>query len=332
MNATTAVVLLNWNGWRDTLECLNSLQKLVHPSFAVIVVDNASTDGSMIRIEEWLTTQPYPDGVDSHYHKVKQDEITALTAQLQHRSVTLVQSNSNGGFAAGNNLGLRIAMQAQCTNMWLLNNDTVVDQGALIALEARMAQDTSIGMVGSVLCYFDQPNIIQTVGGVQFNYWRARGTQLGHGLLADSKEVESIAAEPLTYVAGASMLVSKAFLDDAGLMYEGYFLYFEEIDWACKVKNRWTAATAAKSIVFHKEGSSIGTSSRTERSYLSQYYLNRNLVNFYSRNKPKMLSIALLNGAIEVIKFIIQGNLLMALCTAKALWHGLLGQTGMRQL
>jgi GT2 family glycosyltransferase len=329
MSAQTAIVLLNWNGWKDTIECLQSLALLAHPSYAVIVVDNASTDGSMDHITKWLADQVEPGAATPLVvgPLITQDQIAGFDGALAHRTVTLIQANQNGGFAAGNNLGLRLALNAKCDCMWLLNNDTTVDPHALTALEERMGEDSKIGMVGSVLCYHDQPDIIQAVGGVQFNYWRARGRQIGQGLSLRTADLQSLATQPLSYIAGASMLVSKPFLENVGLMYEGYFLYFEEIDWAARAKPTWSLATASKSLVFHKEGGSIGTSSRTTRSTLAQYYLTRNGLVFFRRHKPLLLPVAILNSLLEGLKLVISGNTVLAKCTFRAISNALMSRS-----
>ena len=328
MNATTAIILVNWNGWRNTIECMQSLQSLDHPAFAVVLVDNASTDESMAKIQKWLASQAAAPKSFCTHSFIHQKAISAFAAPLRHRSVSLVQSASNNGFAAGNNLGLRIALQARCDYMWLLNNDTVVDPHALTALENCMQRDRTIGMVGSVLRYYDQPDIIQAVGGVQFNFWRSRGTQIGQGLNVNNADIPALAKQPLSYVAGASMLVSMSFLNDVGLMYEGYFLYFEEIEWASRACPKWTMAIASTSVVFHKEGGAIGTSSRASRSLMAQYYLTRNSLAFFRQHKPALLPIALVNSVYEGIKQALTGEWELASCTFSAIRRGLAGEMG----
>ena len=331
MKARVAVILLNWNGWQDTVECLESLLHLSHTSFAIVVVDNASTDGSMENINEWCVPRV---GKSLGFNSLKlltQGELPKVQRTLQHRDVVLVQSESNGGFASGNNLGLRLALLAGCERMWLLNNDTTVDPQALSALEERMSDEPSFGMLGSVLHYYDQPQIIQAVGGVKFNFWRARGRQVGQGLRADAPEVAALGELNLTYVAGASMLVSREFVEDVGLMEEGYFLYFEEIDWACRAADRWRAGTAVHSRVFHKEGASIGTASRSHRSELSQYYLTRNLILFYRYHRPSLVFMALLGVSYEAAKLLLLGKGSLFSCMWSAAVDGARGCSGMRR-
>lgn len=296
MKASVAIVLLNWNGWRDTLECLESVYSLDHDSFAVIVVDNASIDGSAEHILAW-TGPTCPDGTDdaipqTEWLMCNENDLPGKQEPLQYGERIFIQAAHNGGFASGNNLGIRYALAAGCEYVWLLNNDTVVEPTALSALVRRTRSSQRIGICGSVLRFYDQPETIQAIGGVKFNFWLARGEQLGQGLNADDPLVEEIAKSEPDYIAGASMLVTRDFLQDAGLMEESYFLYFEEIDWAMRARPHWKLAIAGDSTVYHKEGGSIGTSSRKRRSVLSQYYLTRNLLRFYARHRPGMWPIA----------------------------------------
>ncbi len=325
--ARIAIVILNWRGWRDTLGCLASVQALSHKSFCVIVVDNDSQDDSVPEIEAWLRTAT---GFNWR------GAISAGTPEgtwlpMQHRDAVLIRAPSNGGFASGNNHGLRYALSWPAAACWLLNNDTEVHPDALDALEARLLSESNVGMVGSVLCFFDDPNRIQAVGGVEYQLWRAMGRQLGEGLLINDLRVPELASVRPTYVAGASMLVSRAFLDDVGLMDEANFLYFEEIDWISRAKGRWTTATALASVVRHKEGGSIGTSSRRLRSLLSQYYMTRGLLRFYGRHQPLLLPVAVARVCRELVRFLLQGEKAHARVTWEAMLAACRGKFGQRK-
>jgi GT2 family glycosyltransferase len=123
-----------------------------------------------------------------------------------------------------------------------------------------------------------------------------------------------------------------AFLHNVGLMEESYFLYFEEIDWAVRAAPHWTTATAVASVVYHKEGGSIGTASRGKRSCLSQYYLNRNLIRFYALRKPWLLPIAVLRVLRSALGLWIKQDYQLAKTTIKALIDGVLMQSGAKIL
>lgn len=324
--ARVAIVLLNWRGWRDTVACLHSLTALAHDSFAVVVVDNDSGDDSVAQISAWLAG---PDAAGLHLRGVlAPDQAADAMLPLGHRQVLLQRAPRNGGFAYGNNLGLALALQSGCAAFWLLNNDTLVPPQALAALEAKLAERNDIGIVGSVLCYAHQPDTVQVVGGVRYNPWRTRGHQLGQGLQATDPAVAVLATQPLHYVCGASMFVPRAFLDDVGLMEERYFLYFEEFDWAARAAPRWRLATAAGSVVLHKEGGSIGTSSTGQRSLVSQFYLVRGHLLFLRRHKPWLVPVCLAWTLLDTLRTGLRGHRRLAGVTLRAVAAGLAGAGG----
>jgi len=327
VNAKVAIVILNWNGWKDTIECLESLSVLERQDFAVVVVDNASTDFSRDKLLNWTAI-----AVGGLHLSAVVDELSIAEAKgpLRAAEWTYVQSTQNGGFAAGNNLGIRLALQAGCQFVWLLNNDTVVDSASLVALERRMSTDATIGMCGSILRYHDDRELVQAVGGARFSFVRARAGELGHGLRVGDAALELIASSMPTYVAGASLFVSAEFLHDVGLMEESYFLYYEEIDWAVRAAPRWTIATARDSIVYHKEGASIGSSSRAKRSAFSQYYMNRNLVRFYMLRRPWLVPFAVRRVLLELLRLIVKREHELSRATYQALLDGVLMRSGPR--
>jgi GT2 family glycosyltransferase len=138
------VVVLNWNGWQDTIACLESLQCQDYPHFNLIVVDNGSTDGSVAHIRQVMPT------------------------------LELVQTGANLGFGGGCNAGIRRALARGADYVWLINSDATVDPGALSALVRRAGQDPRLGAVGSVLYEADQPERVQLWGGGSVNLWLGR--------------------------------------------------------------------------------------------------------------------------------------------------------------
>lgn len=283
------IILVNWNGWKDTIECLESVLRLNYSSFRVIVCDNASTDGSLERIADWasgkleagcsnpellhLSFPPMPKPIP-HLQVASGEQVDLGRS---HERIILVDTGANLGFAGGNNVGLRLALAAgDLEYAWLLNNDTVVDPDALAALLERMEQRPDAGICGSTLLYYNQPKLVQAMGGSIYNPWTARGGHIGLGKewtgQADHNSVEA----RIKYVVGASMFARRRFLDEIGLMNESYFLYFEEVDWAIRARGRFSLAYAPQSLVYHKEGGSIGTSRiRANRSPMSEYYAAR---------------------------------------------------------
>jgi GT2 family glycosyltransferase len=327
VTASVAIVILNWRGWRDTIECLRSLQGLLHESFAVVVVDNDSQDESVENISAWIQNESNFAwrGILSEH-----DALAHNGGKFLHRDAVLIRSPENGGFAFGNNQGIRFALGHSASAVWLLNNDTVVHPDSLRELENKLNSDQSIGMVGSVLCFYDAPNIVQAIGGVDYKFWKVLGKQIGEGFDVSDVAIQAYEDHSPTYIAGASMLIPKAYMDEVGLMEESNFLYFEEIDWIMRAGKRWRTAIAINSRVYHKEGGSIGTASRDVRSTLSQYYLIRGLVRFYLKYKPLFIPLVFARLLKDFISLVRHGHYQHAVLTLKATWAALMREQGKR--
>jgi GT2 family glycosyltransferase len=170
---------------------------------------------------------------------------------------------------------------------WILNNDTLVKENTLEYMLARMTTDSSIGICGSSLLFYHQPEIVQAYGGVRYSFWTGRGWNIGLGQrYSANTDPKPIEAE-MTYISGASMLVSRTFYQLIGPMNESFFLYNEELDWAWRAKGRLLLACEPKAMVFHKEGASIGTESvGRPASLLSEFYQARNKLKFTLINIP----------------------------------------------
>lgn len=288
------IIILNWNGWQDTIECLESVFRLEFRDFAVLVCDNASEDDSLAHIAAWakgeLAARCGNRDLASHTNPPVRKPIPFLqvnpadelsSAPRQER-LFLIQTGTNSGFAAGNNVGLRLALSnPNFEYAWLLNNDTVVHPKALTSMVDRMDADADAGICGSKLLYYNNPSLIQALGGSIYNRWTSRGGHLGAGLNHQNTPSREWVESRMKYVVGASMLVRRKFLLEVGLMNESYFLYYEEIDWATRARGKYSLAYAPESVVFHKEGASIGYSAcKTKRSELSEYHSSRNSIRF----------------------------------------------------
>jgi GT2 family glycosyltransferase len=304
------IVLLNWNGWRDTIECLESVYRNTYPNYQVIVCDNNSRDDSLKQIREWadgrraapfsdsntLQTLSYPP-VPKPVSRVEFDRAEAEaggSAAGTNARLILIQTGANLGFAGGNNVGLRYALQRDdYAYIWLLNNDTVIKPDALTHLVTRMQEIPDAGMCGSTLPFYQDPRKIWALGGATYNKWLAMPHCIG---LLQSKEA---AVDPqqverrLAYIAGASILVSRDFLRDIGLLSENYFLYFEELDWAVRSRGRYRLAYAPKSIVYHKVAASTVMNLDDKDTSVADYFMFRNSLLFTYKYFPVALPLVL---------------------------------------
>lgn len=221
MNSTpqVACIVLNWNGWRDTIECLDALRQCTYPHLTVIVVDNGSTDDSITRI------------------------------RVAHPDILLLQSAENLGFASGNNIGIRHALAHGADYLWLLNNDTKPAPDALSALIAKALTDRRIGAVASICYYAGAPLTVQIWAGGRVNLW------IGY---SHSSEVPH-EDDWFDTLNGASLLVTRTAVEDAGLLDEGFFLYWEDTEFCLRMRKRgWGLAAAPDSRVLHKVNASTG--------------------------------------------------------------------------
>lgn len=289
MTSSTAVIIVNWNGWKDTVGCLDSLLCVLALGDQVIVCDNASSNDSIGHIKTWAVKKNSVANSVDQFGWVEYDRNQAESGGLStDPQLVLVNTGANLGFAGANNIGLRYALAHGHQFFWLLNGDTVVNHSSLISLRNRMEEDSSVGMCGSTLVYFHESDVIQATGGARFNFTQGIGEHLGLGQkLVTLPDRQSIEAQ-MDYVVGASMMVSREFLERIGLMCEDYFLYFEEIDWATRSKGLFKLAWAPSSIVLHKEGGSIGSSHRTRPSDVSLSFIYRSRLLFARRHTPEL--------------------------------------------
>lgn len=280
MSSRLAVVLVNWNGWQDTIECLESLLPTLPEGARVLVCDNASSDNSLEHLITWATRKATGPVPFNRYDRAAAER----GGQTQDAQLVLIDTGGNLGFAGGNNVGIRYALAAGFDYVWLLNNDTVVDEHTASELIKRMQADPRIGMCGSTMYYYDTPDIVQCLAGSSFDFAKAIGTPIGYGKPFDQKTASLADVESrLDHIAGASLMVSRAFLEQIGLMEESYFLYFEEIDWAVRAKGRFSLGWAPRSFVWHKEGGSIGSSHRSRPSNRSLRHILVNRLQFTHR-------------------------------------------------
>lgn len=297
-----AVLLVNWNGWADTIECLESLCRLESLPSQIVVCDNASADNSLHYIKAWadglLSPRSVPTGsrlpqMAGPVAWVEYDRATAEAGGHDEDDawLVLVRVGENRGFAGGNNVGLRYLLaRGDSDYVWLLNNDTVVAPEALSALLRRMVAKPEAGMCGSTLLHYAVPRRVQACGGGYYCRWIGLPWHIGQFCPADRLPSVAHVERWMNYVVGASLLVSREFLVDVGLMTEDYFLYFEETDWAVRATGRYSLAYASDSLVYHKIGRSIGTSSDPRRkSPLCDFYAIRNRLLFTRRHYPLSL-------------------------------------------
>ncbi len=190
------VVVLNWNLKDDLAECLASLDKATYPSRQVVVVDNASSDGS------------------------------AEMVRARFPAVRLIVNEQNLGFAAGNNVGLRYGLAQEAAYLLLLNNDTVIAADMLTRLVAAAEADQELGILGPQILYYGTEDRVWYLGHRTYR-WLPVPRRIAPRLAARAEDGGRIEVD---YVSGCSMLIRRQVLLTAGLLDEALFMHYEDAD------------------------------------------------------------------------------------------------------
>ena len=233
------IIILNYNGWEDTIECLESLQTTLvskDNEVSLILVDNNSQNDSVERLNSFMENRFAPEYLCT-------DNLNdAITSKY-----VLYKSYENKGFSAGNNIGINIALRKQCDYVMLLNNDTVVECNFLSPLLTMLENDTSLGMVGPKICDYYNHNKY-TLGGY---YSKLKGSGYFY------YDTEMANKKYVSFISGCCWLIRSNIFKKCGLMDENYFLYVEDVDYCCcLLKNGYSLSCTKDSVIYHKEGRS----------------------------------------------------------------------------
>ena len=303
------VLLLNWQGWRDTIECLESVFRQRYDNYRVIVCDNDSPDDSVDRIRAWAAGEERATAPEGHpLAGLSQPPVAKPVALREYdrgeaerggdgtdAPLTIIRTGGNYGFAGGNNVGLRYILARGDTDfVWLLNNDTVVAPDALQRMVARAQADPGVAVTGSKLLYYDEPARVQAVGGGRLTAWQGLATHVGADAPDDERWSEPL---ELDVVLGASFLVRRRVIEEVGLLDEDYFMYAEEMDWCARMRRQgWKLMYAPGSVVWHKVGRSAG-----QQSPFQDYHSALGTLLFVRKNFPRLGAVAAAYGLYRML-------------------------------
>ncbi len=320
------IILVNWNGWQDTIECLESIFRNDYPRYQVIVCDNGSEDNSMHYIREWANgninlfiekSNPLrgnawpPVKKPIAYLEYKVEEIASSDHDhLEDAPLVLIQINDNRYWAGGNNVGMKYALKKDDFEyVWLLNIDTVIQADALSEIVRKISSERYAGMCGSTLAYYHAPEVIQALGGGTHNRWLGLTRHLGARRNINENIDVKLVQRKMDYVVGASMLVTRALLRNIGLLNEEYCIYYEEFDWAISAREKFSLTFAPKSIVYHKVGAIIGSGiNAADKSILADYYSLRNRLLITRKFFPYALPTVYLGLLVTMLRRILRGQ------------------------
>jgi len=251
------VILLDYDGRDDTIECLESLRGLDYGNFKILLIDNGSKRSCL-------------------------DEVRRRFPHVVTRRI-----EPNRGFMGGCNVGMREALDAGAEYVWLLNNDTVVDPSALSALIREAEADPRCGILGSKIFFYGDRGILQHAGGA-LDLESGRLSHLGFSCRDDGRYDR---VEEVFYVTGCSLLARAAMISEVGLMEEIYVFYFDDIDWCVRARRKgWGVKYVPGSVLYHK----LSTVAGGIQSPAYVYAYSRSYLLFFLLHYPVLFPRALL--------------------------------------
>lgn len=296
-------IVLNYKTWHLTQGCVQSLLACQHPSHSIVVIDNASPN------ESTSALKAYFDTLDNQPKSILTDSYTATVYMVGQNTITFIESTTNGGYSAGNNIGLRYGMEQGADYFWVLNNDTVVDSEALSALirYAGLPEQAHCAPVGSVLLNDDAAHTVQAIGGRYVSYLGV-SFPVGAGLTSPG-QLQDLPNQP-NYVIGAACFVSRLFVERVGLMREDYFLYYEDTEWTFRGRQQgFEPGFCLDSFVTHYDGGSTRPADAGRLSPLVEYYFARNKIRFAKQYRPYWLPFILLSVLGAMLIRLLKGNI-----------------------
>jgi len=255
-----AVILVNWKKYNLTSNCINSLNKSNYKNFKIILVDNEYSEKSIIELKN------------------------------KYKELLVFKEKNNLGFAGGNNIGIRYALENDYDYIMLLNNDTEVKENFILPLVERMEKNLFLAAVQPLILNFSNKSIIWNAGGKLNKFLGLTSTRLNNNKLNSS-----IVFDDYTdWISGCCILIKSEILTKVGLLDEKFFNYYEDVDWSLRMKNLgYDLGFVKESIIYH-HGSSSSKNKKTKEGVISSkiHYFNirnhilllkkhKNLFNFF---------------------------------------------------
>lgn len=243
-------VILNTNRREDTLACLASLEENRYPHLSVIVLDNASGDGSVEAIAS------------------------------AHPDVKIIRLGQNLGYAGNNNVGIGAARKMGADWVLILNEDTVLAADCLAQLVAAGESDPRIGIIGPMVYHYDEPDIIQSAGGKLGRRWEPL-----HLAQNEPETGQFPLPHEVDWISGCALMVRRPVIDQAGMIDARYFYYWEETEFCIRVRESgWRVVHVPQARLWHK-----GVQRNYRPSPQITYYATRNRLLTLSKHRAPLL-------------------------------------------
>jgi GT2 family glycosyltransferase len=306
MKKKVNIIIVNYNCWQDTLECIESLLKSQYDEFQIFIVDNNSTDRSMNYFQRWADGElvlwlsdgkigkklAYPFSEEKKNYRIYENELllSAISYDETKKSWPIIffQSRQNLGYAGGNNIIINFLLQYANKDemVWILNPDTVVEKHTIKSLAEDISSHKKV-ILGSIILDYQEPENILFYGGF---YVR----KMCHGIkkITMIEEKDNIDA-----ISGTSLFVKMSVFSEIGVLPARYFMYWEEADFCKNAKKVGYVLDVCEDAVIYNKG---GTSSKTK--FIAEYLYLLNGLRYYCKYFPLHLPFILLSTFMKLIK------------------------------
>ena len=244
-------IVINWNQYELTRDCINSLQNQDYQNYCVIIVDNGSTDNSVEKLEK------------------------------EFNYCTFLKLENNIGYSPGNNIGIEYALSKGADYLFLLNNDTIVDRKMLSTLLKTSERSDKIGIVGPTMYFAEPPDAIWAGENI-INWKKAKIIRKEMRNQCDYEMVSQYPPKEVDYIDTCAILIKKKVFDCIGLMTNDYFINFDDLDLNIRSHRagfKIVYVPAAR--MWHRVSSSMGLASPA-----TTYYMTRNSLLFFWSHAP----------------------------------------------
>lgn len=258
------IVILNYNGFQDTIECLASLAKQSYCHYLIVLIDNGSSDGSVARIIEWGQQNGYC------FSTIRAENEASEEARGFH---ILVALGENLGFAKACNLGARLCSKMGADYVFFLNNDTVLDSDCLRVLVDFMEANKRYHVATPKILYFENPDRVWNCGGKITWY----GRRIYY--TKPDKHKKNIDSRGITYfdvglVTGCALFVRKELIREGCFFTEKFFFGEEDFEFSLRAKKmKIKMACVLDAVVFHKVGGTVNWKVTDQEKLLGRVYI-----------------------------------------------------------
>lgn len=301
MSKKIAIILVNWNGYSYTNDCIHSLQNASYTGYDIIVVDNGSADGSAAKL------------------------------QLEHPGIILIPSTVNRGFAGGNNMAMEYAIQKGYEYSLLLNNDTFVEPGFLEPMVEYLEAHPNTAAVQPKIFFAHNRNLLWNAGSF-FNRWWGIARTRGYAKKDRSAYQQT---EKVDWITGCAFFVRNGVLQKSGLFAEKMFTYYEDVDLSFRiVQLGYDLIYLPAAVVYHIAGVSGKTVAKGKEGYLNasvHYYNVRNRIWILKKytSAPYIPTVCLFHFfyfSFLLLYFLVRGRFQKLAACIKGIIDGIKGQ------